>query len=407
MTDKRSTFLFVGNSPCLNRGCEAILRGTVKILRHAFNNPSFINTNFDDTNPPYMPVEIDTDIIHRPVPRPRRWSPEWICWQLLKRLNNDLSSRLYLRSLSKHIQKADAVLSLGGDNYTLDYHIPWSYMGLDRYVLKHKKPQIIWGASIGPFDRFPGFARKIHRHLKNEVTAIFVREDRSRDYLAKQGITDNVYLMSDPAFIMSPEPVPEEKLGFSMPDGAVGLNLSPLMAKHITGGDMKAWTELGTKIVRELKARIGRPMILIPHVTLPHSNDYEFLRNVLSRYKGDKKAIYLLPDSLSAAETKWVISNLDCLIAARTHATIASFSSCVPTVSLAYSAKAYGINERLFGHTDYVISPKQLRAEEIAERAKVVLRDSDSIRKHLKDVIPAVQKDALEAGLVLRKIIDG
>lgn len=407
MIGRECSFLFVGNGPYLNRGCEAILRGTVKILRHAFNKPSFVNANFDVTNPPYMPVEIDADIIHRPLGEAERWSVKWMTGQVLKRTCPPLSRSFYFGSLKKYIKETDAVLSIGGDNYTLDYGVPRHFLNLDMYIIRYKKPLIIWGASIGPFGSIPYLAEKIHRHLKDDITVIFVREKLSQQYLAKHGIVDNVHLMSDPAFLMDPEPVSHDRLGFEMAKGAIGLNISPLMAKHITGGDMKAWSELGTEIVHELKDRIGRQMILIPHVTSPHSNDHKFLRNVLSRYEGDKKDIYLLPDFLSAAETKWVISKLDCLIAARTHATIASFSSCVPTVSLAYSVKAYGINERLFGHTDYVISPKQLRAEEVAERTKAVLRDNENIRKHLKNVMPAIKKNALEAGLVLKKIIGG
>ena len=36
------TFILAGNGPYDNRGCEAIVRGTAKILRHYYKDPRFI-----------------------------------------------------------------------------------------------------------------------------------------------------------------------------------------------------------------------------------------------------------------------------------------------------------------------------------------------------------------------------
>ena len=51
----------------------------------------------------------------------------------------------------------------------------------------------------------------------------------------------------------------------------------------------------------------------------------------------------------TAAQFKGIIGLTDCLLGARTHATIASMSQAVPTVSVAYSRKAYGIMTDVFG----------------------------------------------------------
>lgn len=400
----RSNFLFVGNGPYSNRGCEAIVRGTVRILRKAFGDCTFINASFGAGIHHLMHSESDRDIIHRPVQSPRRWSPEWICWQLLKRVNNDLSCRLYLRSLSEHIQKADAVLSLGGDNYTLDYSIPWLFMGLDKYVLKHKKPQIIWGASIGPFDSSPKFADIMHQHLRDNVTMIFVREKKSFEYLHSNGIKDNVYLMADPAFLMEPEPVSSEQLGFEMPENAIGLNLSPLMARHIPGKSLEALTKIGVDLVEEMRSSLQKPVVLIPHVTSPHSNDHRLLAQIYSSL-ASQQDVCLLNDNMNAAQTKWVISRLSCLIASRTHATIAAFSSCTPTVTLAYSVKAYGLNQDLFGHIDFLVPPEEFSCDSILSTTKAVISDIQSIRDNLSDKLAYMRKIAFVAGEELKGVI--
>lgn len=401
-------FLLVGNGSYLNQGCEAIVRGTLQILRHTFGNRKVVNLYRTTDKGDFRNFSmLDYKLENIPVAPPRRWSYRWLLARAIRSSAIMQSTRKYNSLAAFHANTSEAVLSIGGDNYTLDYAVPQRFIDMDRMITRKSVPLVIWGASVGPFDKNPNFAQAMHAHLRDDVTAIFVREKESLDYLNSKSISANVYYMPDPAFLMSAENIEVDTLGFEVPDSAIGVNLSPIMANYITNGDQAAWKALALKIITLIRNKCGRPIILIPHVTIPGVSDHTFMKEAVWDQMSSTKDIYLLPKGMNAAQTKGVISKLSCLIASRTHATIASFSSCVPTVSLAYSIKAYGINDRLFGHTDYVISAKQLRAEEIAERTKTVLRENDGIRKHLKDVIPAVQKDALEAGLVLKKIIGG
>jgi len=404
MNTNRPTFLFVGNGSYLNRGCEAIVRGTVKILRHAFDDPKFVNANFDVTNPAFMPNESDPGITHTPIVSSRRWTTKWILWQILRRTNKHLANSLYFSGIRNNIKECAAVFSLGGDNYSLDYGIPWGFVNLDNYVLKHNKPLVIWGASVGPFDHEPDFAKDMHRHLREEVTAIFVREKKSLEYLAKNGVCDNVYLMSDPAFLMDPEPTDSKLLGFDMPKEAIGFNISPLMTCYIGDNKRETLVDISLELLSCLRKTTQRPIVLIPHVTSPHSNDYTLLNEIREKLKL-KDDIYLVPENINAAQTKWVISKLNCLVASRTHATIAAFSTCVPTVSLAYSTKAYGLNEMLFGHTDFVVSPEDFSPMIIQEKIKMVIEQNNHIRESLKGGMQDVNALALDAGLKFKEII--
>jgi polysaccharide pyruvyl transferase WcaK-like protein len=328
---------------------------------------------------------------------------KWVAAQAADRLYPSLGRYLRFGSLREEILESRLVLSVGGDNYTLDYGIPWTYINLDRYVLTGGKPLIIWGASVGPFDKKPDFAKIVHEHLRREVTAIFVREERSRSYLEEYGITRNVYLMPDPAFVMDPEWVDDSDIGCDLPQGAIGVNLSPLMAKYVTNGDGAAWQSMGVEVVQKLLKTYDRPVILIPHVTSPHSDDHLFLSHIKSRLPANM--VVILPKTLSAANTKYVISRLSCLIAARTHATVASFSTCVPTVSLAYSRKAWGINEMLFGHTGYVVAPTEMTPNTVLEAAGRVLKDAQYIRSCLSGKMATISRDAIAAGRELQRVV--
>lgn len=403
LTEKRQTFVLAGNGSYLNRGCEAIVRGTTCILRNSFEQPKFINANFDFSQTPYLPIETDKKIINKPI-LVKRWSPKWILKQTLQRLSARMDAALMFQGIKDDILASEAVLSVGGDNYSLDYGKPHNLIALDNYVRSLNRPLIIWGASIGPFDSDPSFEKQIIRHFKETVTAFFVREERSRQYLLQNGFSENVFYMGDPAFVMEPEYVPADKLGFSLPQNAIGINLSPLMAKWATSGNSAEWMRQGIEIIQSIRRYFNMPVVLIPHVTISSQNDYAFLSKVASKISD--RDICLVPETLNAPQTKWVISQMACLIGARTHATIASMSSCVPTISLAYSIKAKGINEQVFGNLEYVLCREEINSNSIVKLTKKVLDGQDEIRCSLNKVIPTIKNTAIEASMTLKRLLN-
>ncbi|HMK47167.1 MAG TPA: polysaccharide pyruvyl transferase family protein, partial [Methanocella sp.] len=161
VNDDRPLFILAGNAPYENRGCEAITRGTVKILRNSFKNPKFICTSYFQTEMMLQEQnmkETDDSVTHIP-------------YRFLNRkiFMDNLAKPIIWKGTFKHfadrdsvyswgyyemlpfLKNAKAVLSVGGDNYTLDYGVPRLFTGLDDLVIARKKPIVLWGASIGPF----------------------------------------------------------------------------------------------------------------------------------------------------------------------------------------------------------------------------------------------------------------
>jgi len=297
-----------------------------------------------------------------------------------------------------------AVLSIGGDNYSLDYGVPKYLTALDDLVLAYKKPLAIWGASIGPFSAMPDYELYMRDHLK-KVTKIFARESFTLDYLKSIGIFNNVCHVADPAFLMDPsEPIGIEDI-IPIEKGSMGLNLSPLMAKYITGGDLEQWSRLAASIISGVEQKFEMPIYLIPHVTTKYSNDYTFLEKVASLIPKKNTSIIVVPPTYNAAETKWIIGRMAFFAGARTHATIAAFSSGVPTLSFSYSIKSGGINKDIFGHTRYCLNPSNLNVKIVTDRISSMLDEAPEIRRDLDDCIPRAQKSAQYAGFELSQCV--
>lgn len=403
-----SVFILAGNAGYYNRGSEAITRGTVRILREYFDSPRFLAVSHYKTEEQFQKQcssETDVDITHLKMCMPKRFESLWFLTKFSDVLYPKARKHIIYKDLKPHLDSARAVLAVGGDNYSLDYGVPKICTDLDDLALNRGKPMVIWCASVGPFNKKPDYERYMLNHLRK--VHILARETETIAYLAKNGLTENVYRVADPAFVMEPEEPDIEKYGLDIEPGAVGINLSPLMARFVCGGDIEKWTALAADIVAKIAQLTRQKIYLIPHVMAKASNnDYLFLKKVRSLITKKKDRVVLIPPTLNAPQTKWIISKMAIFTGARTHSTIAALSSYVPTLSLAYSIKAKGVNKDIYDCLDYCIGPDELSPEAVADKMKYLLSESDSVKKHLESRIPQIKGLAISAGDILKKILN-
>ncbi|MCC7564718.1 MAG: polysaccharide pyruvyl transferase family protein [Methanomicrobiaceae archaeon] len=413
MDEERPLFILAGNGPYENRGCEAIIRGTTQILRDSFCDPRFVCLSHYLSDRQYRRQcmqETDDSIVHLHSYRLNRkaiarhfWRPFYLGYAYDHfRRPWALKYRIYAQMLP-YLDDAAAVLSVGGDNYSLDYGVTTLYTDLDDIAIEKRKPIVLWGASVGPFSALPDYERHMIGHLR-KVTGILARESSTVEYLESIGVARNVHQIADPAFLM--DAVRPEGIEDVLPiqEGAIGLNLSPLMALYVTGGDLDAWVRMAARIISQIAAATEMPVYLIPHVTTPSANDHAFMQQALSLAGERNDGIIPVPPVYNAAETKWIIGRMALFAGARTHSTIAALSSGVPTLSFAYSIKARGINRDLFGHTDYCVDTADLDAGAVAGRIVSMLDESAAIRNELAAGIPDVRRAAKDAGTILKHL---
>jgi len=404
--EKRPLFILAGNGPYDNKGCEAIAKGTIKILRFYFDNPRFVILSYYKSRKQFenqKKAESDKDIIHKKALIIHRFKPFRFFQKItLELLPYKLRSRIIYKEIMPYFKDCLAVLSIGGDNYSLDYGKPTLFTDLDDLVLSRKKPIIIWGASVGPFNKMLKYENYMKAHLK-KINGIFVRETASIGYLASLGINKNVWLVADPAFLL--QPFKTDKIKEKIPQGAIGINLSPLMAKYATNNNLKKWLEKSADIVKEVSIKTKRPIYLIPNVVGSQTNDYEFLKKVLFRIGKQGKAINLVPPDLNAAETKWLINKMFVFAGARTHSIIAALSSGVPALSFAYSLKAKGINKDVYGNDYFCLNSKELTPTLVAEKIEKMIKQREQLKKKIKANLPEIENLALQGGKYLKQII--
>lgn len=304
-------------------------------------------------------------------------------------------------------------ISIGGDNYCYDSMLSDLRLANLAFTQKGTKT-VLLGCSIEPelLKRGQEADRILedlsHYHLiiaresltYNALCAAFEKRQEESNHNNSNNTTPDT--LSIPRIVQIPDPA--FTLGYvrkKVPDGfwkgnTVGVNVSPLIQKSesVPGITMKCYEELIEWIIEHTDMQIA----LIPHVVWKNNDDRKPLSELYEKYKSTERLLQI-PDG-SCEELKGYISQCRFFVGARTHATIAAYSTCVPTLVVGYSVKAAGIAQDLFGSTDYYVLPVQSLKDpqDLVQGFQWLMEQEDSIREHLQRKIPDYQRQALQTG---------
>lgn len=379
-------FMF-NHSGSKNHGCEAIVRGTVNIIKNSDPDAQFVLSSAD--------AEADAKISDIEVKAAK--TRELNTFERLIAAVDLKINRSEVYALEKmyspvvaSAEGCDVCLSVGGDTYCYgDNH---SVQVLTKELKKSGKRVVLWGASIGEED----LTEEKLESLKC-FDAIFTREPLTYNLLTEKQANDNIKLFSDPAFCMERNDI-DELDGFEK-SNTLGFNLSPLVA----AGNPKI-REIAEDFIEFLFENTTMKVLLIPHVVEDENNDYEYMKPIYEKFAHTGR-IAILPPTLEARDYKGYIAKTRFFIGARTHATIAAYSSGVPTIVLGYSVKARGISADVFGEEKYVLNSKKLdNFKPLRNEFAKLLANEKEICDELKRSIPLRMRSAMQAGEELKKI---
>ncbi|MEJ6002091.1 polysaccharide pyruvyl transferase family protein [Paucibacter soli] len=393
-----------------NRGCEALVRSTLTVLRKVDAQAQVRVPSADlQRDSAQWPLAAQDGAEFVPVPAlPRRFAH----WNRVVSRLPALAALPWPRlpaqdPIRAQLRECDLLLSIGGDNYSLDYDLGSLayFVAIAEAALEMGKPALLWGASAGPFDRLPAVERRMADHLKR-LTAVTVRETHTHAYLKGLGLQSNLHLVADSAFLLGREAYAREGFWPQGEDGVLGLNLSPLVdGVRKRAGAATELLDEAARFIETLMTRSRLGVLLVPHVApldgAAFNNDERYLAQLQQRLLGLGPRVRSVPGGLNACQLKDVIAGCRYFIGARTHATIAALSSGVPTVSIAYSIKARGINLDLFDHEDHVLDTRKVGAQSLQQALDGLVQNEAAIRAHLAERLPEWRRRAaLGAGVV-------
>lgn len=384
--------LLYGQGSYDNRGCEAIVVSTAKQIKEVGDR--VISATFDYKNSKNKNNDlVDKYVNHyyKENELKGKYKDQNDYYKTIP-FNYMNFEKLYQHDVIDEIKNCDICLSIGGDNYCYGYS-RWLYAINDEIRKKNKK-NVLWCASL--FEEIED--DEIINDMKN-FDVIMAREPITYRALEKYINKDRLMLVPDPAFSLEKKKIELPRL---FDKKVIGINVSPLVLKN----DSNTYHSV-IDLIKSILDKTDNNVALIPHVFLDESNDMDVLTKIKNHYKKEKRVQLLDLSKNNCEEIKYVISKCEFIVAARTHASIAAYSSCVPTLVIGYSVKSKGIAEYLFGtYEDYVISYDNLTSELLLNKFMDLYNKREEIKKELKSKIKKISKEAKQLYKTLLNKLD-
>lgn len=401
---KSPRILLIGIGGVYNYGCEAIVRGTERMLHEQWPDARIVYASRRPKDDRARLKGCQIELIRRK--RGGRYSPR----NVLRKVLSITGISWYPTTDPPKISNGyDAVLSIGGDIYTIMSNGAGNrgFLRFGDACETRGVPYVLWGASVGPFSQNPETERIFTKHLKN-ISLITARETATVDYLQTLGVIDNVIPCADPAYVVASEIRTNDT---NRRNGlTIGVNLSPLSVRH-AGHSLEESIYRQARTIEELIKAINARIILIPHVVCDFMKGDDDLRYLLrlkqaiaSEYQ---EAVTLLNNDIGFVGTKKELIKCDLVIAARMHCAINALAAHVPTILVAYSRKAAGMCQYVYGNGDWVIPLSEFSTEGVLEEKVRSMKNHESaIRDYLDKRIPEIQQDAYRPMQRLREVLE-
>lgn len=356
-----------------NHGCEALVRSTMQLLGE--HNYTIFSERPDEDF--FYHLNEEANVLPSQTDMPKGMAYLRYVVEMHLRKDDILYFKQVYRHFGQRVRNLDIALAIGGDNYC--------YKGFtERFALQNKAlqrnkvPTVLWGCSIDP--------ERINETMLNDLRSyrmITARESITYDALCQVGLT-NVELTVDTAFsLQSTElPLPE---GF-IEGNTVGLNISPLIMRQEKKKDIIM--QNCRHLIDYILSTTDMSVALIPHVIWQGNDDRIPLLQLHAEYTHTGRVVMI--DDHDASTLKGFIRRCRFLVAARTHASIAGYSTGVPTLVIGYSVKSRGIAKDLFG-TDqgYVIPVYSItNANTLTTSFGWLMERETMIRSHYHSVLP-------------------
>ncbi len=371
-----------------NHGCEAIVRTTVQLLRG--NDLTLFSENPEEDRKYLKDVACK---IMKPGKQINRFSFNYVKAVFENRKGNSGAfDELFYNPILSCCNKDTILLSIGGDNYC--YGDNELIYFVNKCVRSKGSQTVLWGCSIEP----ERMTEKMIEDLK-QYDMIVARESISYEVLKM--INKNTFLKPDPAFLLGQDSsqFPSELESTKY----IGINISPMIQSNekVGGITFDNYRRLMDYILENTDDKIA----LIPHVVWSHNDDRLPLRRLFDAYSESGRVVLI--GDCNCMQLKSVIANSRLFVGARTHSTIAAYSSQVPTLVVGYSNKAKGIATDIFGtYKNYVIPVQSLKTQEdLVEAFKWLLSKENEIQQHLRDFMPDYIIKANTAGELLEGIL--
>lgn len=307
----------------------------------------------------------------------------------------DLNSLLLVK---KELKTCDVAFDIThGDSFSDIYGKRWLFQTnlIKQIVINENIPLILLPQTYGPFNNklLENWTKKILQ----KAFIIYSRDQLSTDYLKQvlqKKYHNKVTTYTDLAFAL---PYDKNKYVLDNKKKNIGINVSGLLWYHSSNSNEfnlnVNYKEYCIRLIKKLLLDKNNEIYLVPHVICDEREGNDYFENDMIPCRELKNLFpkcHVVSNFKNASNAKSFISNLDCLVAARMHASIAAFSSKCASIPFAYSRKFAGIYDSL--EYNYLIDGRKDSIEEAINKTLDYISKSETLKNEANEGMNTLTK---------------
>lgn len=246
-----------------------------------------------------------------------------------------------------------------------------------------KKPVMLYANGVGPIKK--KLNRKITKYVLNKVDIITLRDEESKVFLRKIGVTvPELIVTADPVFTLDAidsravkKILNYEKIDLKRP--LVGISIREWKTNV-------AYEKTIAEIADNIVEKYNHNILFVP-MHMP--NDLKIIRNVQSLMRNRS---YTIRGRYSVREYMGIISSLNMMISMRLHTLIFAAVEKVPMIGLVYDPKVSSFLDLVQQPSGGDIS--NIDVKKIYELIKIILANKERMSKSIESHIDELRKRA-------------
>jgi colanic acid/amylovoran biosynthesis protein len=371
-----------------NPGDQAILRGTLKLLREYFKNPEItVSTRA------YSEKAVYEALGCRVIPS----YPDVEClatdskWGKISRIPRALADAA---TFKEAVRQSDLVFLVGGAYfYSYRNFLPGltflAHATASHWAKKYGKKVIFMPQSYGPFSS--RIARGIFTGAVKNASVVFYREMISGDWLGRgyPKLHSRFVFMPDSALYLEEKDLIHSK-PVQSPLKKIGITIRPW---PVTAGAEDRYFEALSQSLRRLQEEAALAVRIIVQVqdSKKAEGDEGISRRLYESLGGDaaegRLELHCRRPYFSLEEIAALYAGCDLLIGMRLHSALLGFIVGCPALVTGYQHKAEGIMQSMGLRELYLGDLGQVNAETLEKNAKRILDQKDAIKRKIADML--------------------
>ena len=262
------------------------------------------------------------------------------------------------------------------------------------------KKSIMYSQTIGPFKKT--FNRICGKFCLSKVSFVVPRGEGSFKNVKELGIEQCEYF-TDSAFTLVVHDeiknrIKEKYINLSPDKKIVGISINSIVERKCVKANIRH-NEIWANFIQYLQDE-GYFVLLVPHSIRPnakstHNNDLLTIADIL-KYLPSQNNLFIIDDPYDCKELRVVVGLADYYVASRFHSMISALCTNTPVLVFGWGFQKYKEVMSEFNLEEYCFDAVDLSKEALIKGFKQIISDSESIKKRMKENLPAVQESSMK-----------